>query len=266
MKTGMRIGSFALGMGALLVAQTLAVVGGRVTEFSGRFQSTPMLTPAESLDPRLFVAGASVFILLMFARLRREPGPLALGSFLTGFGHVGLQSVALEWSKTWAIPGGQDSAGCTGCLIAVFTVMAAAGAWRAARARNLDDSMAMISFFISAVAAVAISYFAIGSFPKMALPPAWLAGMGTVLSAWPAYFSAKACVTQMTLIRPGGGRALGMILALNGLGALGGGVIVHGVIATLGVTYATALVGCLYLLAAWLFTQSRSEPFAGAFA
>jgi hypothetical protein len=85
---------------------------------------------------------------------------------------------------------------------------------------------------------------------------------GVLLASLPAYFSARACATQVVLIQPGGGKALMKILGLNLFGAVWGAVAVAAAVAAAGVIYATILVSAVYLLAAWVFTQGRS-PFAG---
>ena len=221
------------------------------------FEATPLLEPASITSPVVTLIGLTVLLFLLFvARLRREPSPLASGAFVTGLGHVGLQLIALEWLKPVV---GDPVAFSVGAFVLAATI----GSWRATRRRNEDDSMALIAYFISTVAAIAFSYFVVSHFVDLAASQRTLLTAGALLTALPAYFSSKACATQIFLIPPGGGRAVIRLLVVYALGALWGGLIIEFVILFGGTSYATFLVAGFYLLAAWLFTQGRSSPFGG---
>jgi hypothetical protein len=248
--------SFGLALLALFSVQALSLMFERVPESLSLLRETPLLSPATSLSPMaLAVAGGSLMVLFL-ARLRREPTPLAAGSFINGMGHAGLQVIAMEWLRPYF-------SNYTVALVGAFAFMAVLGAWRAVRRKNEDDSMALIAYFISTIAAVAFGYFVVSHFGQLDLASAGVLPAGLFICSLPAYFSARACATQVALIRPGGGKALLMVLGLTGFGAICGAVAVAAVAAVAGVVYATVIVAALYLLVAWLFTQGRGSPFAG---
>ncbi len=250
--------SFFLALLVLLCAQVMALVFDRAPLHAEWFESTPLLDPASISSPIVTLIGLCLVLFLLFvARLRREPGPLAAGSFVTGIGHVGLQLIALEWLKPLVANPVSFSVG-------VFALAAVVGSWRATRTHNEDDSMAMIANFISTVAAIAFGYFLVSHFGDLAASQRTLLIAGGLLGALPAYFSSRACATQILLMQPGGGKALMKLLVITAAGGLWGGVIIESTIVFGGVAYATVLVASFYLLAAWLFTQSRSNPFVGA--
>lgn len=246
---------FALSLLSLLTAQVTALVFERLPEHARLITSLPLVSPA-GLSPAMLAGLGVLLFTLFFARLRREPGPLAAGSFVTGLGHVGLQITAIEALKSHV-------ADPVGPSVAAFVLAAGLGSWRALRRRNEDDSMAMIAYFISCVAAVAFSFFVLSHFGSLSAPAYVLAAGGAFLGALPAYFSARACATQVLLIRPGGGRALTRVLLLHAFGGIWGGIIFETAALAAGVNYAAALVAGFYLLAAWLYTQGKSSPFEG---
>ncbi len=250
--------SFFLALLMLLCAQVMALMFDQAPLQAELFTATPLLDPASISSPLVMLVGLGVLLFFLFiAHIRREPGPLASGSFVTGLGHVGLQLIALEWLKPVVANPVVFSVG-------VFSAAAVIGSWVATRRRNEDDSMALIAYFISTVFAIAFGYFLVSRFGDLVASPQTLMIAGGLLGALPAYFSSKACATQIFLMQPGGGKALVKLLTVNAVGALWGGVIVESVIVFAGVSYATVLVGSFYLLAAWLFTQGRSVPFVGA--
>jgi hypothetical protein len=247
--------SFSLALVSLFAIQALALMFERVPQNLGLLRETPLLNPAASLSPLSLCVIGGVLFLLFFTRLRRDPSPLAAGSFLNGVGHGGLQVVAIDWLVPY-FPNPVSA-----CVIG-FAGMAVIGSWRAIRRPNEDDSMALIAYFISVIASIAFGYFVLSHFGDLNLSWSGVLIGGVFLASLPAYFSARACATQIALIQPGGGRAMWKVLSLNALGGICGAVAVAGVSAFIGVAYATVLVAAIYLLAAWLFTQGR-EPFAG---
>jgi len=248
--------AFILSLISLLWAQVLALMFERAPEHLSMLRKTPMLETAQASPLMVLVAGVLLFMLFL-TRLRREPGPLAAGAFLNGLGHVGLQILALEWLKPHIANPVQ------GCVTA-FVIAAVVGSWRALSRKNEDDSLAIIGYFISVVAAIAFGHFVAGHFGKLSAPANVLLAAGAALTAVPAFFSARASAMQIFLIQPGGMMATMKILVLYAFGGLWGGILVMGMTAGFGLNYATVLVAGVYLLAAWLFTQTRGGGFAGA--
>lgn len=242
--------AFVLSVVTLLWAQVLALMLEQVPQHLKLVKQTPLLEQA-SVSPVMLAGLVALLFMLFVARLRREPGPLAAGAFLTGLGYVGLQILALEWLRPHVENPLQYCVG-------AFALASMVGSWRALSRRNEDDSLALIAYFISVVAAIAFGYFVIGHFDELNAPANILLAGGVFLAALPAYFSARASATQIFLIQPGGFVATLKILTLHVFGGVFGGVVVLGLIAGFGVAHATFFVAAVYLLAAWLYTQGST--------